>query len=212
MIVIPGRANPVTPGPPPYLGRAQRSARNPYPPIAMDRSSPRKRGPADDLPPSSTITLTTSVCRWARWTTTRASDQSSTRTSPARLLRLRSPTTSRRYVARRPRRQAKLTRRFPPSRSVTTSTRSMHRAREKSGVATIVTRRLAYAPSLQNAEPLLLRAQFVEPFERRIDLLAVLGVRVHLLKPANECNIFRTQFRRQLVHSLIQLIDFLLIF
>jgi hypothetical protein len=32
---------------------------------------------------------------------------------------------------------------------------------------------------------LLLGAQFIEPFERRIDLLAVLGVRVHLLKPAS---------------------------
>ena len=103
-------------------------------------------------------------------------------------------------------------RRFPPTWSVTTSTQSMHPVRGESGVATVVTRYLACAASLQNAEPLLLRAQFVEPFERRIDLLAVLGVRVHLLKPANECNIFRTQFRRQLVHSLIQLIDFLLIF
>jgi hypothetical protein len=37
-------------------------------------------------------------------------------------------------------------RRFPPPWSVIRSTRSMHRAREKSGVATIVTRRLAYAP------------------------------------------------------------------
>ena len=38
-------------------------------------------------------------------------------------------------------------------------------ARE-SGVATIVTRYLVCAASLQNAEPLLLRAQFIELFER----------------------------------------------
>ena len=61
----------------------------------------------------------------------------------------------------------------------------MHRARGESGVATIVMRRFAGAASLENAKPLLLRTQFVEPFERRIDLLAVFGVRVHLLKPAN---------------------------
>ena len=47
----------------------------------------------------------------------------------------------------------------------------MRRARGESGVAAIVTRYLACAASQQNAEPLLLRAQFVEPFERRIDLL-----------------------------------------
>ena len=41
----------------------------------------------------------------------------------------------------------------------------------ESGGATIVTRYLASAASLQKAEPLLLRAQFVEPFERRVDLL-----------------------------------------
>jgi hypothetical protein len=34
-------------------------------------------------------------------------------------------------------------------------------------------------------EPLLIRAQIIEPVERRIDLLAILGVRVHLLKPAS---------------------------
>ena len=39
-------------------------------------------------------------------------------------------------------------------------------SRRESGVATMVTRRLACAASLQNAEPLLVRAQFIEPFER----------------------------------------------
>jgi len=42
----------------------------------------------------------------------------------------------------------------------------MRRARGESGVAVIVTRYLACAASQQNAEPLLLRAQFIEPFER----------------------------------------------
>jgi hypothetical protein len=50
---------------------------------------------------------------------------------------------------------------------------------------------------------LLLRTQLVERVERRADLFAFLGIRIHILKAVHQRDIFGTQFGRQFVRALI---------
>src|SRR5215472_9075290 len=55
---------------------------------------------------------------------------------------------------------------------------------------------------------LLLPTQVVEPIEYRTDLVSVLGIRINVLKVANQRDIFGTQFFHQFIYFLRQLLSF----
>ena len=57
-----------------------------------------------------------------------------------------------------------------------------------------ISRLVAEVTATRVGAPLLIRTQLVERHERRTDLLTVLGLRVDLLKPDHQRDIFGTQF------------------
>src|SRR5215471_9027056 len=54
----------------------------------------------------------------------------------------------------------------------------------------------------------LIPAQVVEPTEYRTDLLTGLGIWINVLKGANQCDVFGTQFFHQFIYFLGQLLSF----